>query len=138
MPTITSHSQTRSVSIAADPGAVLEFVADPYQLPVWAPDFAESVRREDDHWVVSTRRGETSILVCANPEQGTVDLLSAADPGSGAFTRILPNGDGSEYLFTLFFPEGTPESAIDGQMAVVEGELRTVRAQCERARAHAH
>jgi len=99
MPTTTSHSRTRAVSIAAD---------------------------------------QTSILVCVNREQGTVDLLSAADPRSGAFTRVLPNEDGSEFLFTLFFPEGTPESAIDAQMAVVEGELRTVRAQCERAHAHGH
>ena len=43
----------------------------------------------------------------------------------------MPNGDGSEYLFTLFFPDGTDEDAIATQMAVVEEELRTIRALCE-------
>ncbi len=43
----------------------------------------------------------------------------------------MPNGTGSEYLFTLFFPDGTPEEAVTKQMTVVEEELRTIRALCE-------
>jgi hypothetical protein len=46
-------------------------------------------------------------------------------------SRVLPNGSGSEYLFTLFFPADTPEAAVAQQMAVVQDELETVRALCE-------
>jgi hypothetical protein len=42
-----------------------------------------------------------------------------------------PAVPGSEYLFTLVFPDGTPEIAISRQMAAVEDELVAVRALCE-------
>jgi hypothetical protein len=44
----------------------------------------------------------------------------------------VPNGDGSEYLFTLFFPDGTDTAAITRQMAIVDEELHAVRRLCER------
>jgi hypothetical protein len=64
---------------------------------------------------------------------GTVDIVSAVDPRRGVFTRVLANGEGSEYLFTQFFPDDTPDDAVQRQVAVVEGELRSVRAACEAA-----
>jgi hypothetical protein len=59
--------------------------------------------------------------------------VSADDARQGVFTRVVPNGAGSEYLFTLFFPEATPEERVASQMAVIETELRTVRELCETA-----
>ncbi len=132
MPTNSAvHSETRTISVDAPPEAVLELVADPRNLPRWAPDFAETVRPDGDAWLVGTGAGETRIMVRVSREHGTVDLLGATDPDRGAFSRVVPNGHGSEFLFTLFFGNGTDESAIARQMAIVEGELRTVRALCE-------
>lgn len=126
----THHAETRTISIAADPGAVFDFVADPNNLPRWAPKFALAVRPEGEDWLVDQGEAEVRITVRVSPEHGTVDLLSAADRRRGAFSRVVPNGDGSEYLFTLFFSAGTDRAAIDAQMAVVEEELRTIRAIC--------
>jgi hypothetical protein len=64
-------------------------------------------------------------------ERGTVDILAADDPRRGAFSRVIANGAGSEYLFTLQFPDGTGEDAVARQMAVVEAELRAVRDACQ-------
>lgn len=64
-------------------------------------------------------------------EQGTVDLRAAANSDRGAFSRIVPNGRGSEYLFTLFFSDDTDGDVITRQMAEVEQELQAVRALCE-------
>ena len=44
---------------------------------------------------------------------------------------MLPNGAGSEYLFTLFFPESVGEDGVAAQLAVVDAELRAVRELCE-------
>ena len=44
---------------------------------------------------------------------GTVDFLSAADERLGAFSRVIPNGEGSDFLFTLQFPQGTDSDAIE-------------------------
>ena len=48
------------------------------------------------------------------------------------FARVVPNLTGAELIFSLFFPEDTEPAAVDAQMAVVDEELRAVRAHVER------
>jgi hypothetical protein len=127
----TNRSETRSISIQAAPDAVLDFVGDARNLPRWAPNFARSVRPDGAHWLINAGPDEGRIDVRVAREQGTVDILSAADPRRGAFSRVVANGEGSEYLFTLFFPDPAGEDAVAAQMAVVETELRSVRDLCE-------
>ncbi len=129
--TTALRAETRTVSINAPPGSVFELVADPRSLPRWAPAFARGVRPDGDDWVIDTGEGDLRITVRVSREHGTVDLLVAKNPDRGAFSRVVPNGGGSEYLFTLFFPDGTDEIAIARQMAIVEGELQAVRTLCE-------
>jgi hypothetical protein len=118
------RTETRSITIAAPPSAVLDYVGDARTLPAWAPGFAQSVAPEDGHWRINDA---FLVDVVVSREQGTVDIVSTENPRRGVFTRVLANGDGSEYLFTQFFPDGTPEADIERQVSVVEGELRTIR-----------
>jgi uncharacterized protein YndB with AHSA1/START domain len=118
------------VTIAAPPAAVLDYVGDARRLPEWAPAFARAVRPAGEHWLVDTGAGEAEIDVRVSRERGTVDIVSTTEP-RGVFTRVIANGDGSEYLFTQLFPDGTSEDAVARQLAVVEGELDRVRAACE-------
>jgi uncharacterized protein YndB with AHSA1/START domain len=129
--TTPDRAGTRTISIAAPPETVLALVADARRLPDWAPAFARAVQPDGDDWLIDTGDGQARITVRVSPEHGTVDLLAANDPTRGAFTRVVHNGEGSEYLFMLLFPHGTPDAAIAQQMATVEGELETVRALCE-------
>jgi len=122
-----NRAETRAISIAAPPEAVLRVIADPRRLPDWAPGFAQTVEPAGDHWLVSTGDGKARIRVRVSAEHGTVDLLAAGSPGTGAFMRVLPNRAGSELLFTLFFPRGTEEPVLTAQMATVQEELETVR-----------
>jgi|1185.fasta_scaffold1123316_1 hypothetical protein len=132
----TNRSETRSISIQAPPEAVLDFVGDALTLPRWAPGFARSVRADGDHWLVDTGAGEARVALLVSRERGTVDIVSGADPGRGVFTRVLANGEGSEYLFTQFFPESVSADDIAAQVAVVERELRAVREACEARVSH--
>ncbi len=125
------RSATRTISIDSALDAVLDLVADPYRLPDWAPNFARSVRPDGDAWLVTSGETELRITVRVSREHGTVDLLTSTDPPRGAFSRVLPNGSGSEYLFTLFFPDETQGAAVAAQMATVEEELQSVRTLCE-------
>jgi hypothetical protein len=132
MPTITlGPAETRSISIAAPPGAVLAVVGDPYRLPDWAPAFASAVEAEGDHWLIGSGDARFAIGVRVSAEQGTVDLLRPNDESLGARMRVLHNHAGSELVFTLVFPAGTESAAIAAQMATVESELETVRALVE-------
>jgi hypothetical protein len=131
MPTITlDRCETRSISIAAPPEDVLAVVGDARRLPDWAPNFARAIRPDGDAWIIDTGAGDLRVDLRVVPELGTVDILRG-DPPRGAFSRVLPNGGGSEYLFTLFFPDGTDAAAVDAQMATVDTELETVRALSE-------
>lgn len=130
----TRRAETRSISMLVPPSAVFDVVGDPLRLPEWAPRFACAVRADGDRWLVDNGMDdEFPIMVRVSRELGTMDLLGSMDPPSGAFTRVVPNGRGSEYLFTLFFPDGTDEAAIAAQMAIVEDELQTIRAITEAA-----
>ena len=124
----TNRSETRTISIAASPATVLDLVGDANALPRWAPNLATSVRPENGHWMVND---ELLIDLRVDRVLGTVDILRPKLPPTGAYSRVVPNGEGSEYLFTLFFGDGTPEEAITKQMTVVQEELRTIRALCE-------
>lgn len=125
------RAETRTISIAAAPDAVLDLVADPYNLPSWAPNFARAVRPSGEEWLIDQGKNEIRITMRVSRAHGTVDLLATADPDRGAFTRVVPNGSGSEYLFTLFFAGETDETVVSQQMTVVEDELQTVRTLCE-------
>jgi hypothetical protein len=63
----------------------------------------------------------------------TPELSTSSPPAitRGLFARVLPNGDGSEVVFTLLFAPDTPEDAVAAQMLTLETELAAVRNACE-------
>jgi hypothetical protein len=127
----TNQSLTRSTTITAAPSAVLDLVGDPRTLPRWAPAFARAVRPEEgDRWVVDSGEGEFVIRILRRSDAaGTVDFV-APDEDRGLFTRVVPNGDGSELTLTLIVPHMPPE-ALERQTAVLEAEVRAIRDLCE-------
>jgi hypothetical protein len=128
------RSDTQAVSIDAPASVVFGFVSDPYNLPQWAPGFARSVRPDGDDWIVTTDGGDDRVHIRVSRQLGTVDFLAAGPlPGveRGGFSRVIQNGEGSEYLFTLFYAEDMPEADVAAQRAVIAEELAAVRARCE-------
>jgi hypothetical protein len=125
-------AETRSITIAAAPSTVLRFVADPANLPRWAPAFARAVQHRGGRWFVSGDRGEFEIVVVASAELGTFDLWPASDPRRGIRTRVIANGDGSEYVFTVLLDDATDDAARAAQVEVIGQELRTVRELVQR------
>lgn len=81
--------------------------------------------------LVDSGEGETRFTVRVSREQGTVDFVLTDDPQRASYSRVVPNLLGSQYIFTLFFPDGTDQATVAWRMAVIEAELATVRALCE-------
>jgi hypothetical protein len=136
MPTISElgHVDSRQVAIAAPREVAFALLADARRFPEWAPNFARAVRAEGEDWAVDTGAGELLVRVLSDAEQGTVDIVRPSDPaGGGARMRVLANGAGSAFVFTMVFPPGTPDAAIAAQMATIEDELETVRALAQAA-----
>ncbi len=127
------RSITQSITIEAPPQAVLDLVAEPLQLPRWAPDFASEIRPDGEAWIVGSGADELRVNIRISRELGTVDFLAAGLPPGveiGAFSRVIANGAGSEYLFTQFFPDDMDDADIARRTATVAGELETVRRLC--------
>jgi Polyketide cyclase / dehydrase and lipid transport len=129
----TTRAETRTISIAAPPAAVLDVIGDGRRLPEWAPAFAEAAEPEGDRWRITSGGASFAVEVRVARAAGTADILSAEDERRGAFLRVLPNGEGAECLFTLFFPPAADEAAVQAQMATVEAELAAVRRLAEAA-----
>jgi hypothetical protein len=109
---------------------VFSIVADPQNLPLWAVGFCRSIRRGDAHqWVVTTASGEIPIRFETNESAGTIDFRFS--PGTGievaAFSRVVPNGHGSEYIFTQFQFDGMPNDLFDSQVRALVEELQVLR-----------
>lgn len=126
---------TVGTSIGAAPDIVLSFVADPRNLPRWAPTFAQHVRRDGDHWLVESNGGQVLLHVRVSFGLGTVDFLAADAPRDrpvGAYSRVVRNNGGSEYLFTRFLAPELSDEEFARERTVLLRELAIVREWCER------
>ncbi len=127
------RSDTRSVTIEAGPEAVLRFVADPANLPRWAIGFAKGIRCDGGRWVVTTGAGEVGVSVDVDERSGTVDFRMEPAPGveAVAYSRVVPNGTGAEYVFTQFQQPGTPDDVFQQLSEAVGHELVALKALVE-------
>jgi hypothetical protein len=127
------RADTRTISIQAAPERVVEFLANPENLPRWAVGFAKSVRNHEGRWFVQTGAGELGIRIEADSRSGVVDFHIAVGEGaeSLAGSRVLPNALGSEYVFTQFQAPGMPDDVFAKNVQAVGHELSVLKALLE-------
>lgn len=130
---MTRRSDTQSVAIEAPPEAVFDFLSEPTNLPGWAIGFAKEIRREGDGWLVLTPQGEMPIRYATVRGLGTIDFHIAPEPGAElvAYSRVIPNDRGAEYVFTQFQAPGMPDEMFEGQIRALRHELTTLKALLE-------
>ena len=99
------RTETQSIESAAEPDAVVAFLADPRHLPDWAPAFADTVTDDARSGWKATKDGrDFSLRVPVNQDSRTVDYLRQIGPGreGGAFLRAVPRpGGGTVIVMTL-------------------------------------
>jgi len=118
------------ISINASPDDVFAFVADARNLPQWAVGFCRSIRPDNgDRWIAATPLGEIPIWFECSADARTIDFHFEPAPGvvAIAFSRIMPNANGCEYLFTQFQGEGMPDDVFDAQVHALIEELHVLR-----------
>ena len=127
------RSDTQTVTIQASPTDVLAFVGDGENLPRWAIGFAKSVRRSGSRWLVSTGQGEVRTAITVEDATGTVDFRMEPAPGAEAtaYARVVPNGDGAEFVFTQVQQPGVTDDVFNQLVAAVGHELVALKALLE-------
>jgi hypothetical protein len=123
------NSRTLTISIAAPPERIYEFVVDPSNLPQWAPGFAQSVRRDGSQWIVETTDGPMDVEFAPINQFGVADHTVVVSPGSVVtnYVRIVPNGDGAEVLFTFLQTPDLADEQFEAASALVFGDLHILK-----------
>jgi hypothetical protein len=124
-----TRSDTQAIEIEAGPADLFDFLADPENLPRWAVGFCRGIRRDGGQWLVMTAEGEVGIRYVTDRQLGVIDFYISPAPGVelAAYSRVLPNGDGAEYVFTQFQSPGMPDGVFAGQVAALTEELRILQ-----------
>jgi hypothetical protein len=127
------RSDTQTITIAARPDRVLAYVGDGANLPRWAIGFAKSVRPSGSGWLVTTGQTEVPTTITVNDTAGTIDfrMQAASDTGAIAYSRVVPNGEGSEFIFTQLQQPGVTDELFAQLVAAVGHELVALKAQLE-------
>ena len=132
----TFDSRTLSVSIDCPSDRVYGFVSDPGNLPQWATGLCRSIRRSDADWIVETPQGAMKIRFAERNDYRVLDHFVTPAPGVEIYVpmRVLPNGSGSEVLFTLFrLPEMSEEEFVR-DAGMVERDLSILKSVLEKGK----
>ena len=126
-------SKTVSVFIHADPQKVYDFISDVENLPKWATEFCRSVKKPYGEWIIETSRGPAGIRMTEKNSFGVLDHFVSPSPGVELYVpmRVVPNGPGSELIFTLFQQSGVSDKEFAQDLRWVEQYLKTLKSVME-------
>lgn len=124
-----------SVTIARAPAEVYEFASDPRNLTRWAAGLARSeVRQDGDAWVADSPLGKVRVKFASRNPFGVMDHDVTLESGVTVHNpmRVVPNGDGSEFTFTLIRRPGMSDAEFAQDKAAIEKDLKTLKDLLER------
>ncbi|WP_205683851.1 SRPBCC family protein [Brevibacillus migulae] len=118
-----------SVSIDRTPEDVYEFVITPDHFPKWLTSFCLSIQLVEEEWIIETEEGPMGIRFCERNEYGVLDHVVTLASGEQILNpmRVVPNGSGSEVLFTLYKRPQQSEEQFLLDAANVESDLRMLK-----------
>lgn len=120
-----------SIYIGCRPSDVYEFASNPENLPLWAAGLASSeVKRDGDEWVGEAPFGKVKIKFAERNTFGVMDHDVELDSGRVVHNpmRVVPNGDGSEFIFTLIRQPDMSEEQFAEDAEAVKKDLGTLKA----------
>jgi hypothetical protein len=98
------QSRNLSVQIKRHPRDVYNFTSVPENFPRWASGLGMSLKRVNGEWIAETPQGPMKVRFTERNEFGILDHYVSPEPGVEIYIpmRVIPNGSGSELIFTLF------------------------------------
>jgi hypothetical protein len=123
-----------SISIDREPSEVYEFVSNPENLPKWASGLGSSIKHVDGEWLAEAPMGKVKIRFAKRNTFGVLDHDVITESGVMFHNpmRVIPNGSGSEIVFTLLRQPDTSDEKFSEDADWVEKDLRTLKTVLER------
>lgn len=119
-----------STYIHRTPQEVYAFASNPRNLATWAAGLARSeVKEEGSVWVVEAPVGKAKIRLAKANAFGVMDHDVELDSGVVVHNpmRVVPNGDGSEFIFTLLRQPGMSDDQFRDDAQAVTKDLQTLK-----------
>jgi hypothetical protein len=120
-----------SVSINRPPDVVYQFAAKPENLSRWAVGLGRSFHPQDDgSWIAEGGPvGSATVRFVERNRFGVLDHDVTVPTGETVHNpiRVIPNGAGSEVVFTVFRRAGVSAAEFNQDAKAVEKDLRTLK-----------
>jgi hypothetical protein len=126
---VTFSSRTLSGSIDCHPDKAYRFISNLENLPKWAKAFCKSVKKSNDDWIMETPRGPMKVRFVEKNDFGVLDHYVSPTPEIEVYVpmRVLPNGSGSEVIFTMLRLSEMSDEKFVEDVEMVERDLKTLR-----------
>jgi hypothetical protein len=122
-----------SVSVDSPPEAVYGFAARIENLPKWATGLCQTIRNVNGEWIADGPVGKVKVRFAKRNAFGVLDHDVVLESGDTIHNpiRVVPNGAGSEVMFTLLRQPGVPAEKFAEDAKAVKRDLRTLKALLE-------
>jgi hypothetical protein len=126
---MSTESRHLTVAIDRPATAVYAYARDPAHLPAGAAGLAAGIRLERGEWVADSPMGRVLVRFVPVNEYGVLDHDVVLPTGQSVTNplRVLPDGAGSEVVFTLRRQPGTSEEEWAADIAAVTADLESLR-----------
>jgi hypothetical protein len=116
---------TKTVSIDAPVERVFAYLANAQNWPQRAIVNVKAVNpRDDDWWDMTIPVGSAKLRIRAMQEYGILDHdFEAPDASWSVPARVVPNGNGSEFMITFFQPPHFTGAFFDEQVSLVSNQV---------------
>lgn len=126
-------SKTLTISITCPSSELYDFVSNPQNLPKWAKTYCRSIKKANDGWGMETPQGEEGLMICGENELGVLDHYITTPSGLKVLVpmRVVPNGEGSEVIFTVFKQTWMTDESFSKDIGSVEQDLKNLKTVME-------
>jgi hypothetical protein len=108
---------------------VYEYASDPANLARWAPGLGDSVENVDGRWFVDTASGRLGFAFVERNRYGVLDHEVTLPTGEIVYNpmRVIPDGDGSEVVFTLRRLPDMSDEDFERDAGLVQADLTRLK-----------
>jgi hypothetical protein len=123
------QSRNLSIFISRDVRDVYDFISVPENFRLWATGLGKSLKKKDGEWFAETPEGPVRVRFSERNEFGILDHWVSPKPGMQIYIpmRVVPNGVGSELIFTLFRLPDMSDEKFSADAEWVMRDLSTLK-----------
>lgn len=124
----TYHLKYISISINKPANEVYRYASNPKNWPAWTV-FIRSVVKENNTWFAVSDLGRIKIEFVPENNFGIIDHWVTLANGTTVYNpmRVIENGQGSEFVFTLFRMPYMTEEIFEQDAMAVMNDLKTLK-----------